>query len=337
MAQMKMLRQVMSPADIYSHADTICDMLRDHYGSYDADSLDEVMVEDTFIQRLAAKGYDLLPEGAEVDDRPMAPPPSRREVPRAEISQLPPRRPAQNGSGGLPLRRREPAGDSDSPVPLRTEGGLPLRRGPSAGDGDTLVRRGPPAGDATRGMPLRRRPGDNEAAGPIRRRPATGEGENIALPRRRPMGNGDVGLPRPRPEGTVTPERAPRPEGLAPERASLPRTEAPLESRRPSSEPQATPEPQVASERLGSPASQVTAAPQAEAPGGQLPSSPQVMPPAAEQAPESARPEASAPIVEAAAPAPAVEEAKPAPRPRARRSTRAKLTLPEGGDPQGQS
>ena len=44
MAERKMLRQVMSPADIYLHADAICEMLRDHYGSYDADSLDEVPV-----------------------------------------------------------------------------------------------------------------------------------------------------------------------------------------------------------------------------------------------------------------------------------------------------
>src|SRR5918998_738286 len=139
MAQMKMLRQVMSPADIYTHADTICDMLRDHYGSYDADALDEVMVEDTFIQRLAAKGYDLLPEGAEVDDRPMAPPPSRRDLPRAEISQLPMRRPSQNGGGGIPMRRRDPASDTDSQLPLRREpesGGLPLRRREPAGDSD---------------------------------------------------------------------------------------------------------------------------------------------------------------------------------------------------------
>lgn len=303
MAQMKMLRQVMSPADIYTHADTICDMLRDHYGSYDADSLDEVMVEETFAQRLAAKGYDLLPEGAEVDERPMAPPPaSRRELPRAEISQVPVRRPVQNGGAGVPLRRREP--DGEGQIPLRGDGGgVPMRRGPQAADSELPMRRNLPAGDGDRGAPMRRRPPlDGDMSSPMRRRPATGEGDTVSLPRRRPMPSGDVGPMRSRPEGSAPAERPP-----------MQRQEPPLRDMRPAPEAQYAPEPVVA--RVESqPTAQVA--------------------PAVERAAEAVEPISQAPTaaIEATAQSPAIEapvDAKPAPKPRVRRTTRAKIAPSE--------
>lgn len=301
MAQMKMLRQVMSPADIYTHADTICDMLRDHYGSYDADSLDEVMVEETFAQRLAAKGYDLLPEGAEPDDRPMAPPPpSRRELPRAEISQVPVRRPAQNG--GVPLRRREPSGDSEGQLPLRRdgEGGLPMRRTS-------------PAVESDRGGPMRRRPMDGDMSSPLRRRPATGEGDNVSLPRRRPMQPGDVGPLRSRPEGPVSSERPP-----------LQRQELTARDARPAPEPQSAPDaarneqPPVPAQ-VGPPVAAVELA--------------NVAPEPNPLAPTAVHDEAAqSPAIEVAAPV----EAKPAPKPRARRTTRAKIASSESSEPQSE-
>ena len=101
MAERKMLRHVMSPSDIYAHADTICDLLRDHYGSYDADLIDEVLVDESFVQRLKAKGYDLLGEGAESADGG-SPLPPRRDVPT-----------------GMPQARRVMPGSSSSSVPLR--------------------------------------------------------------------------------------------------------------------------------------------------------------------------------------------------------------------------
>lgn len=316
MAQMKMLRQVMSPADIYTHADTICDMLRDHYGSYDADSLDEVMVEETFGQRLAAKGYDLLPEGAEPDDRPMAPPPpSRRELPRAEISQVPVRRPALNG-GGVPLRRREP-GDSEGQLPLRRDGegsGVPMRRSPQVADSELPMRRNLPAGESDRGGPMRRRPLDGDMSSPMRRRPATGEGDNVSLPRRRPMQTGEVGPMRSRPEGSAPAERPP-----------LQRQDLPVRDMR------TAPETQAASETVAARIEQPVPA-QAAPPvtmGERVNEAPEPI----QQAPTAAiEATAQSPAIEVAAPA----EAKPAPKPRARRTTRAKIASSESGEPQSE-
>ena len=53
------LRQVMSVQDVYAYAEPIMQMLREEYGSYDADSLEEVQVEDPFVQRLQARGYEV--------------------------------------------------------------------------------------------------------------------------------------------------------------------------------------------------------------------------------------------------------------------------------------
>jgi hypothetical protein len=61
MAERRMLREVMRVNDIYTFAEPIMQMLREEYGSYDADSLDEVMVDEVFSQRLMARGYELSP------------------------------------------------------------------------------------------------------------------------------------------------------------------------------------------------------------------------------------------------------------------------------------
>ncbi len=54
MAEPRMLRQVMTTTELFSHSEAICDMLRDQYGTYDADSLEEVLVDEAFVQRLKA-------------------------------------------------------------------------------------------------------------------------------------------------------------------------------------------------------------------------------------------------------------------------------------------
>ena len=49
----------MSVQDVYAYAEPIMQMLREEYGSYDADSLEEVQVDDPFVQRLQARGYEV--------------------------------------------------------------------------------------------------------------------------------------------------------------------------------------------------------------------------------------------------------------------------------------
>ena len=185
MAERKMLRHVMSPGDIYAHAETICDMLREHYGSYDADSLDEVMVEETFVERLKARGYDLLAEGAEAEDGATASPPPapavpRREPTRPEPGPMPGRRVPTAGSGSVPLRRRDSSGDSDT--------GVPLRRSPApSSDSGTPLRR---PGQSSGGVPLRRREGSPPTSGslPLRRRDPLADGDSPPSGDSRPVG-----------------------------------------------------------------------------------------------------------------------------------------------------
>lgn len=180
MAERRMLRQVMSPSDIYAHAESICDMLREQYGSYDADSLEEVFVDESFAQRLKARGYDLLGEGGESVEAVPLPP--RRDVPRMDVGpsasmrrpggdrSLPVRRGTNDGA--VPMRRRD--GASDSSVPIRrsertsSDGGVPRRRENGA-QGD--------------GVPMRRRDGVSQNDGvPIRRRDTRPAGDMIPTP-----------------------------------------------------------------------------------------------------------------------------------------------------------
>ena len=175
MAERRLLRQVMSPSDIYAHAESICDMLREQYGSYDADSLEEVFVDESCAQRLKARGYDLLGEGGEPVEAVPLPP--RRDVPRMDVGpsasmrrpggdrSLPVRRGTNDGA--VPMRRRD--GPSDSSVPIRrsertsSDGGVPRRRDTaSPGDGMGPMRRRDGASQND-GVPMRRR--DNRPAG----------------------------------------------------------------------------------------------------------------------------------------------------------------------------
>lgn len=210
MAPRKMLRQVMSTADIYAHAETLIDLLRDHYGSYDADALDEVLVEESFVARLRAKGYDLAGEDGEAEERARLGSPAQRELARPDPSTIAPRRPASSGEDSLPPRRREPAPGTETGVPLRrsgeaetgapvrrrgtngeSEGFVPLRRpeAPASGDGSGTLRRREPASNTRGALPLRRRDATNggQSATPLRRRAATAFGEGGVPLRPRPM------------------------------------------------------------------------------------------------------------------------------------------------------
>jgi hypothetical protein len=87
MAAKRMLRTVMSVQDIYGYAEPIMQMLREEYGSYDADSLEEVLVEDPFVHRLQARGYEVrgIVDGAalEVSAAPRTPATEAPAAPRA--------------------------------------------------------------------------------------------------------------------------------------------------------------------------------------------------------------------------------------------------------------
>ena len=80
MSGRRMLRDLMTVSDVYQYADSIMEMLREEYGSYDADALDEVMIEEVFARRLLARGYDVRPW---VDDVPASATPSAPPAPPA--------------------------------------------------------------------------------------------------------------------------------------------------------------------------------------------------------------------------------------------------------------
>ena len=99
----RMLREMMSVNDIYSFADPIMEMLREEYGSYDADTLDEVQVDERFVQRLQARGYEVR-TGNEQPAPPPTPapiPPSiAAETPVVPVTVVRARRPAAGTTGG---------------------------------------------------------------------------------------------------------------------------------------------------------------------------------------------------------------------------------------------
>jgi len=105
----RMLREIMSINDIYSFAEPIMEMLREDYGSYDADSLDEVRVEDAFAHRLKARGYEVrgLIEPVAVEPAPAAPQAASSEI--VPITVVRARRPTLNGErtpSSTPPRQR---------------------------------------------------------------------------------------------------------------------------------------------------------------------------------------------------------------------------------------
>lgn len=110
MAERKMLREIMSLTDIYTYAESISEMLREMYGGYDADVFDEVMVDEAFVRRLAARGYEVRPWQPEPVARPTG-----ETVPVVVI-----RRPATTGGS-------RPAAAPARPALTRGRSGLPLR------------------------------------------------------------------------------------------------------------------------------------------------------------------------------------------------------------------
>lgn len=322
MSSRKMLRQIMSTADIYAHAETLVEMLRDHYGTYDADALDEVPVDESFVQRIRAKGYDVLPEGA-ADDRP-APRPSmlpsqRRDMPRAESGAAPGR--------GLPLRRRDSAGegetagsgrrstsDGESFVPFRRQsqpdgaGSAPGR--PRDAGGDSSV--GGARRDAGR-LGQRPRPGLPSGDGSTSSRP--GQSSSALAGRARSAGPSSTPIGPARSRGDAVSDGSGLPGASSPEvEASQPRQIAPIE-------PQAGAAPVEQLPLVDAPAAQpeaselvaetATPPPQAEAPVAEAPAA--VETPVAEVSPT--------PAAEQPAELPAV------PKARAKRTTRKKVPI----------
>jgi hypothetical protein len=163
-----MLRDIMAVSDVYQYADLIMEMLREDYGSYDADSLDEVLVEETFAQRLASRGYEVRPwgEGAAGDSAPAATPtPAPAPAPATQSGEVVPvtivrsRRTAGSGerSTGAPqqrARRTAPSGDTARP----------------AAGGDSATR---PKAEGTRGRPSSDSGGPGASAPRQRRAPRT--------------------------------------------------------------------------------------------------------------------------------------------------------------------
>ncbi|HEX6293241.1 MAG TPA: hypothetical protein VFZ66_28940 [Herpetosiphonaceae bacterium] len=123
----RMLRDMMSVNDIYSYAEPIIELLREEYGSYDADTLDEVQVEDGFAQRLQARGYEVRvesePAAPGVSAAPVSTPPvsapsvSAPETPIVPVTVVRTRRATSNTGGTARPRRATPAGDGPRPAP----------------------------------------------------------------------------------------------------------------------------------------------------------------------------------------------------------------------------
>lgn len=176
MAEQKMLRQLLTMADLYAHAEAIIELLHEQYGGYDADALEEVLVDDSFVQRLQAKGYDLLDENAPPVERPGRRPLGRPGQPPSNRTgngngQRPPQgRPPQNSTGrsqpSNPQRGANPlppraGGDGQNGNPGRNGGGLrPNRNGFS----DRGLNR--PPNTPRPGLPFRRPADENGDDGP---------------------------------------------------------------------------------------------------------------------------------------------------------------------------
>ncbi len=94
MAERRMLREAMRVHDIYNNAEPIIDMLRERYGSYDGDSLDEVLIDASFAQLLKERGYNVQvwSDSADAAGEPAAAP--------AAAAPLPLRRTPVSGTAG---------------------------------------------------------------------------------------------------------------------------------------------------------------------------------------------------------------------------------------------
>lgn len=125
MPERRMLRDMMSVNDIYSFADSIIELLREEYGTYDADTLDEVQVEDRFAQRLKARGYEVrsandpaptpVPTPAPVAPAPIGIP---QETPVVPVTVVRTRRTTGSApSGATRTRRATPSSDGSRSTP----------------------------------------------------------------------------------------------------------------------------------------------------------------------------------------------------------------------------
>jgi hypothetical protein len=127
----RMLRDMMSVNDIYSYADSIIELLREEYGTYDADTLDEVQVEDRFAQRLEARGYEVRsPDAAPAPAPAPTPLPAAatpsvvaQETPIVPVTVVRTRRTAPGTSSGTTTRTRRtttPGSDGTHSTPGST-------------------------------------------------------------------------------------------------------------------------------------------------------------------------------------------------------------------------
>lgn len=141
MSGRRMLRDIMAASDVYQYADLIMEMLREDYGSYDGDALDEVLVEETFVQRLASRGYEVRPwvDVSPAESAPAAAPapaptplPSSDVVPVTIVRQRrtpsSAERPAERATGTAQPRARRSAASSETPQPAANGDSAPPAR-----------------------------------------------------------------------------------------------------------------------------------------------------------------------------------------------------------------
>ncbi|WP_029215314.1 hypothetical protein [Kallotenue papyrolyticum] len=185
MAERKMLREIMSLNDIYTYAESISEMLREMYGGYDADVFDEVMVDEAFARRLAARGYEVRPWQPEPAARPAG-----ETVPVVVIrrpataggsrpASAPARTSVTRGRAGLPLRPSSAAPSASSLLaPEEAPGDSRLRE---AGASEALLPASEPtAAQAARGAPPAAQNGTPTEPEPAGAMPAAASGETAA-------------------------------------------------------------------------------------------------------------------------------------------------------------
>jgi hypothetical protein len=159
MAGRKMLRDIMTINDIYTFAEPIIEMLREDYGSYDADALDEVFIEEPFAQHLAARGYEVRSWPETEASEPAAP----QIAPVDGVMPVTMVRPRRTPTSG------ERAGTNERPA---SSGPTRTRRAPLASDNPRPAagnEQGRPAADTSRPSPPRARStseGSRPAGGP---------------------------------------------------------------------------------------------------------------------------------------------------------------------------
>jgi hypothetical protein len=161
-----MLRDMMTVNDIYNYAEAIIEMLREEYGTYDADTLDEVQVEERFAQRLEARGYDVRTAVEPVVRAAVEPVATgvSQEPPVVPVTVVRTRRATPNTTGGTTRTRRTttPSDGTRSATSRDTNrASTDSARTPPAGDATTEASAGaessPASSDTDRAAPRTRR------------------------------------------------------------------------------------------------------------------------------------------------------------------------------------